>query len=81
MVYHKFTIGGCAVSGFCVCDNGAVVDFAGTLRNSYTDYKRASAAARRKYGDSTITVTEIKPQKRRYRVPMSKLLEISEPID
>ena len=81
MVYHKFTIGGCAVSGFCVGENGAVADFAGTLRNSYSELKRASAAARRKYGDSSINVTEIRPQKRRYRVPMEELMKIAEPIE
>lgn len=80
MVYHKFTLGGCEVWGFRVEPNGAVVDFVGTLRNSYDDLKRASAAARRKYGDSTITITETRARKKRYRVELEKLLEIAEEI-
>lgn len=80
MVYHKFTIGGCEVTGFRVEPDGAVADFTGTLRNSYTDIKRASAAARRKYGDSTITVTNTRTLKKRYRVPLDQLMQIAEEI-
>lgn len=80
MVYHKFTLGGCEVKGFRVEPDGAVVDFTGTLRNSYDDLKRASAAARRKYGDSTITITETRARKKRYRVELEKLLELAEEI-
>lgn len=81
MVYHKFTLGGCEVIGFRVEPDGAVADFIGTLRNSYDDLSRASAAARRKYGDSSITITETRSKKKRYRVELEKLLAIAEPID
>lgn len=82
MPYHVFTLGGSQVSGFRVEPSGAVVDFAGTLRNRYNgDLARASAAARRKYHDQTITITECDEHKQRYRCPLDALMQISEPID
>ena len=80
MPYHYFTIGGCRVDGFKVAPDGSVADFSGTLRNSYKSIARASSAARRKYGDTTITVTNIEPQKKRYRVSLAMLLDIAEEI-
>lgn len=80
MPYHYFTIGGCRVDGFKVAPDGAVEDFTGTLRNSYNSLARASSAARRKYGDSTITITTIRPQKKRYKVDLEKILDIAEEI-
>lgn len=78
MPYHYFTQGGCRVYGFRVEPDGTVVDFSGTLRNFYNDLVRASAAARRKYNDSTITITEVKDEKTRYRVDLDALLAIAE---
>lgn len=80
MPKHKFTLGGCRVDGFRVKPDGAVEDFSGTLRNSYTSLARASSAARRKYRDATITVTSVTPQKKRYQVDIDMLLEIAEEI-
>lgn len=77
MPMHTFTIGGSAIKGFCVKPDGSVQDFEGTLNRCYTSLARASAAARRKYKDSTITITEITRQKTRYQVDLDKLLEIS----
>lgn len=74
---HKFTLGGSVVRGTRVAPNGAVIDFEGTLRNWYKDYAKASIAARRKYQDSTIQITEIVAEKHRYTVPVDKLLEIA----
>lgn len=81
MPFHYFTQGGCTVHGFRVTSNGEVKEFTGTLRNHYTDLARASAAARRKYRDSTITITSTRDAKTRYRVAIDKLLEISEKCD
>lgn len=80
MEYRTFTIGGCRVEGFRVEPDGAVADFTGTLRNNYKDLARASAAARRKYKDSSITICETVPQIKRYRVKLDELLKISEAI-
>lgn len=77
MPEHKFTIGGSIVRGTRVLRDGAVVDFEGTLRNWYTDYAKASIAARRKYQDSTIQITEIVAEKHRYTVPVEELLKIA----
>lgn len=74
---HKFTLGGSVVRGTRVASNGAVIDFEGNLRNWYKDYAKASIAARRKYQDSTIQITEIVAEKHRYTVPVDKLLEIA----
>lgn len=80
MPQHTFTIGGSVVRGTRVEPSGAVVDFEGTLRNWYRDYAKASAAARRKYHDATIQITEIVAEKHRYTVPIDKLLEIATEI-
>lgn len=77
MPEHKFTIGGSVVRGTRVAPDGAVMDFEGTLRNWYMDYAKASIAARRKYQDSTIQITDIVAEKHRYTVPIDKLLEIA----
>lgn len=79
MPYHYFTIGGCECYGFRVEPDGTVVDFHGTLRNFYNDLNRASAAARRKYNDSSITITSTIDSKKRYRVDLEELLAIAEP--
>lgn len=76
--YHRFTVGGSEVIGFKVADDGAVSDFRGTLRNHYKSLAHASAAARRKYRDSTITITECVPRKTRYKVDFDKLMAIAE---
>lgn len=81
MPYHYFTQGGCKVYGFSVKPDGTVVDFSGTLRNFYNDLARASAAARRKYNDSTITITEVTDCKTRYRVDIDALMKIAERTD
>lgn len=81
MPSHFFTLGGTRVSGFRVKPDGTVVDFEGTIRNRFSDLKRASAAARRKYGDSSITITEAVPEKTRYRVDLNALLQIAERVD
>ena len=81
MPYHTFTIGGSEVSGFRVTDIGDVEDFHGSLRKTYESLRHASAAARRKYQDSSITVTECIPKKTRYRVRIEDLLKIAEKID
>lgn len=81
MPSHFFTLGGTRVSGFRVKRDGTVVDFEGTIRNRYSDLKRASAAARRKYGDSSITIIKAVPEKTRYRVDLNALLQIAERVD
>lgn len=81
MAFHKFTLGGSHIKGFRVGPDGSVEDFDGTLRNFYKDLVRASIAARRKYKDQTITVTECKADKHRYQVDVDSLLEIAEQID
>ena len=81
MAFHKFTLGGSRVKGFRVDGDGSVIDFEGTLRNFYNDLTRASLAARRKYKDQTITITECAKDKHSYQVPMEKLMEIAEQID
>lgn len=78
MPWHYFTIGGSTVYGFRVEPDGAVVDFKGSLRNFYSDLNRASMAARRKYADNSITITETVSEKKRYRVDMDDLLSIAE---
>lgn len=81
MPVHRFTIGGSTVEGFRVTPEGAVRDFRGTLRNFYNDLASASLAARRKYRDSTITITSIKREKHRYEVELDDLMKIARPID
>lgn len=80
MPYHTFTLGGSTVKGTRVTPEGAVVDFEGTLRNWYTDLAKASTAARRKYQDTTIQISEVVSEKHRYTVPLDKLLEIATEI-
>lgn len=80
MAYHQFTLGGTQIKGFKVLPNGDTTPFEGTLRQFYSDVGRASQAARRKYRDQTITVTEMSAEKKKYRVDEEKLLEIAEEI-
>lgn len=80
MPYHTFTLGGSTVRGTRVMPDGSVVDFSGTLRNRYNDYAKASAAARRKYRDPTIQITECIVEKKRYKVDLVQLLEIATEI-
>ena len=77
MPMHTFTLGGSAIKGFSVASDGTVHDFTGTLNRCYTSLARASAAARRKYRDSSITITEIERHKRKFKVDLDKLLEIA----
>lgn len=81
MAVHKFTLGGSVVKGFRVNDNGAVLDWEGTLRNTYRSLSRASIAARRKYGDQSITVTECETSKRSYEVDLDELMKIAKQVD
>lgn len=80
MPEHVFTIGGSIVRGTRVTPEGAVLDFEGTLRNRYDNLAKASNAARRKYHDTTIQITETVVEKHRYSVPLDKLLEIATEI-
>lgn len=80
MPVHKFTLGGSVVRGTRVTPEGAVVAFEGTLRNWYTDYAKAASAARRKYQDSTIQITEVEAEKHRYQVDLDSLLSIATEI-
>ena len=80
MAWHNFTLGGTQVKGFRVLPTGDTQPFEGTLRAYYSDVGRASQAARRKYQDQTITVTELDARKKKYRVDEEKLLEIAEEI-
>ena len=81
MAWHQFTLGGSQVKGVKVLPDGATEPFEGTLRQFYSDVGRASQAARRKYKDQTITITELSAEKKKYRVDEEKLLEIAELID
>lgn len=80
MAWHRFTLGGSQIKGFRVLSDGVTEPFEGTLRHFYSDVGRASQAARRKYHDQTITVTEIRVEKKKYRVDEERLLEIAEEI-
>lgn len=77
MPMHTFTLGGSAIKGFSVDKDGTVHDFDGTLNRCYNSLARASAAARRKYKDSSITITEITRQKRKFQVDLDELLKIA----
>lgn len=68
------------VTGFTVHPDGAVADFEGTLKGSYSSLKRASAAARRKYKDSSISITSIKIDKRKFRISDEDLEKIGTEI-
>ena len=81
MPVHKFTIGGSVVEGYRVTPDGAVVDFRGTVRNSYASLERATAAARRKYRDSTINVLSVKREIHHYQVDLDALMSIAEQLD
>lgn len=83
MPKHYFTIGGSVVKGTCIKPDGSVADFGGTLRNAYVGdnkYSKASVAARRKYADQTIAITEISAEKHRYFVDVDELLKIATEI-
>lgn len=54
-------------------EGGVPIDWCGYTARHYKDLKRATNAARRKYGDASINVTEIVPVERRYCVPLSVL--------
>lgn len=77
---HTFTIGGSKVRGFRVV-GGELRPFEGTLHAHYKNIERAATAARRKYDDSSITLTECIAEKHRYQVPMDELMKIAEEID
>lgn len=81
MPWHTFTLGGSVVEGYRVTPEGAVVDFRGTVRNTYDNLERATAAARRKYRDSSINVLKVSRDIQRYRVDLEQLLQIAEKID
>lgn len=78
---HRFTIGGSKVKGFRVLPDGTVEDFEGTLQRFYQNLNRASLAARRKYHDASITITDLTPDKKHYKVDLDKLMEIAEEIN
>lgn len=77
---HRFTVGGSRVVGFRVNPDGSVADFEGHIQRFFTDLNRATNAARRKYNDNSISITEVIPEKQRYEVPLDELLKISKPI-
>jgi len=81
MPVHKFTIGGSIVEGYRVTPDGAVVDFRGTVRNTFSTLERATAAARRKYRDSSINVLSVKREVHHYKVDLDALMQIAEQLD
>lgn len=81
MPKHKFTLGGSVVEGYRVTPEGAVVDFRGTIRNTYESLERATAAARRKYRDSSINVLSVSREIHHYEVEIDKLLAIATQLD
>ena len=75
--YITINLGRTRIKGFFVDESGALHDFEGSLARTYTSLSRASTAARRKYGNNTITVTECTVEKRKLKVPLSKLNQIA----
>lgn len=78
--YITVNLGQTSIKGYFVDESGELHDFMGTLKRTYNSLSRASTAARRKYANNTITVTECKVERHRYRVPVSGLMEIAEEI-
>lgn len=74
-------LGQTTIKGFSVDDSGGVHDFNGTLKRRYSSLNRASQAARRKYGDPSITVTEIETTVNKYKVNLSELMKIATKIE
>lgn len=75
------TVGGSHIVGTCFDDAGNVHDFEGDLGRHYTNLKRATAAARRKYADSSISVLRIENHRERYRITESAIRQYGTRID
>lgn len=69
------------VFGFRVDDDGVVHDFAGQIRRKHATLAGYSTAARRKYHDESITITEANEFHEHYKCELKELLSISERID
>lgn len=78
---RKFTLKKTIAKGFSVSPDGTVNDFVGTLGRGYYNLKRASGAIRRKYKDSSITITELNVESHTYEVDDEKLFEIATEIN
>lgn len=76
-----FNLGQTTIKGFRVDADGSVQDFEGTLKRRYSSLNRASQAARRKYGDPSITVTQIEVTTNKYTVNLSDLMKIATKIE
>lgn len=81
MTYRRFTVSGSVVRGFRVSPEGEVSDFSGYLSRKYASLARATAAARRKYHDSSISIVEIEPKLHHFKVDEDQLMAISTQTD
>lgn len=68
-------------TGFKVSPDGEVTDFKGTVNRAFSDLRRANAAIRRKYKDSSITITNIEVEKHHYSVPFDQFIDIATQLD
>lgn len=74
------TIGGAHVTGTRFDDEGNVLSFEGDLNRCYTNLKRATVAARRKYKDSTISVLKVENTRQRYRINEDTIRQYGEQL-
>lgn len=75
---HKFKRTYTHCEGFRVTEGGEVRDFEFDTPKRLTSLTRASALARRKFGDASITIVALNPVSKSYVVDIDKLMEIAE---